>query len=82
MTDREVLKHGLLMKMGLPPGHPTDAELDLIIQYISGIRPVRTPTDADWRAACVKYVERTGEFVYAAQDTSDLNELLMTILRS
>ena len=82
MTDREMLIRALLMKMGLPPGHPTDNELNLIIQYVSSIRKFRVPTDEDWRAACGKYVPDAGNYVYAAGDTSDLNELLMRILRT
>jgi len=68
------------MKMGLPPGHPTDAELEQIIQFISAIRPRRHPTDADWRAACEKYVPGAGTYTYAAADYSDLNELLRRLL--
>ena len=82
MANREMLKRALLMKMGLPPGHPTDSEMKLIIEYISSIRAVRPPTDADWKAACARYVLGAGTYIYAAEDTSDLNELLFRILDS
>ena len=76
MPSNEALKRALLMKMGLPPGHPTDAELEQIIQFILAIKSRRDPTDTDWRTACERYVPGAGTYVYAAADNSDLNELL------
>ncbi len=82
MKNDERLKHSLMIKMGLPQGHPTDAELTAIIGAISAIQATRTPTDADWMAACDKYVPGAGTHRYRAEDTSDLNQLLMQILGS
>lgn len=79
MPSYEALKRALRMRMGLPPGHPTDAELAQIIQFILAIQSTGDSTDADWRAACEKYVPGAGTHVYAAADNSDLNELLRRI---
>ena len=76
MASYDALKHALVLKMGLPPGHPTDAELALIIQFVDSIR---NPTLSDWRAACQKYVPGAGTYSYHAADNSDLNELLRRI---
>ena len=82
MKNEDALKHALVIKMGLPPGHPTDAELAAIIRTVSAIKASRTPTDADWQAACERHVPGAGTHVYAAEDTSDLNQLLMRLLDS
>ncbi len=82
MTNREQLKHALMMKMGLPPGHPTDAEFQLVIQQISRIRTQRGSTSDDWRKACERYVPGAGSHIYAAEDTSDLDMLLDRLLGS
>lgn len=82
MPSNETLKRALQRKMGLPPGHPTDTELAQIIQSILAIQATRSPTDADWKAACERYVPGAGTYVYAAADTSDLNELLRRLLGS
>lgn len=80
MPSSERLKQALLINMGLPPGHPTDGELALIIKYILAIQQTRSASGADWKAACQKYVPGAGQYIYASADTSDLNELLRRLL--
>jgi len=81
MKPTDALKIRLRILAGLPPTSPTDNELGRIIQRVSEVAIQRTPTEADWKAAATAVVPLAGRHKYAAEDMSDLNELLEQILR-
>ena len=78
MTVHDQMKHKLMILAGLPR-HPTDAELDAIIDDIVEVKKTRLPTDGDWIKAAGRHVPGAGTHKYAGEDMSNLNALLMQI---
>ena len=79
MSAREQLRHHLRIHFALPPYHPNDQELSLVISDILALAKTRNPTEEDWEAATRKHVAGVGTYLTAGQDNSDLNSLLALI---
>lgn len=78
MNAREQMKHKLMILAGLPR-HPTDAQLDAIIDDLLEVKKTRLPTERDWIEAAGRYVPSAGTHKYAGEDMSNLNALLIQI---
>jgi hypothetical protein len=70
------LAHSLKLRFGLPPGEPTDDQVDAIVAELAMIGRQRRPVEADWRAAVKRHCPGAGPYKYASTDNSDLNWLL------
>jgi hypothetical protein len=81
MEVKEQMKHKLKLLAGLRPQSPTDEELELIIDNIIELARTRRPTETDWENAARKYVPNAGKYKNAGKDPSDLNALLVQILK-
>lgn len=78
MNAREQMKHKLMILAGLPR-HPTDHELDAVIDDILEVKKTRLPTEGDWITAAGRHVSGAGTYKYAGEDMSNLNALLIQI---
>lgn len=76
MNARSALAHALMLKFGLPPGGPNDAQLDRILADISRIEAAgRVPSEADWGVSVARHVPQKEKHFYGGMDYSDLNAL-------
>jgi hypothetical protein len=81
MDPRQTLAHALMMKFELPPGRPTDDELDFIVDEISSKLIFELTTEADWERSVRKHVLLAGRYKRGGEDFSDLTALLQAVLR-
>lgn len=80
MDPRERLQHVLQLRFGLPPGRPTDSELDKICRAVPILeRKFGQLNDDGWRTVTLFFVRFEGKWAYHGQDFSDLNALLLAI---
>ena len=80
MSARDRLQHALQIRFGLPPGRPTDRELDRIAHAVPILETRFGPLNDDaWRVVTHYYVRFVGKYVYQGQDFSDLNALLAAV---
>ena len=81
MTPRQRLAHELRIRWKLPPGRPTDEEVDLILQDVAQAeaRHSRQLTPAEWQALTLERVRFTGDYIYKGLNFQDLNALLAAV---
>ncbi|VBB05586.1 Hypothetical protein LUCI_0796 [Lucifera butyrica] len=72
-------KTALQIKFGLPPGHPTNEELNKIFTDINRI-PLSSRTEAAWGQIVEKHVAGFRTYKYAGLDMSDLNVMYSQII--
>ena len=80
MSDaRERLAHKLMMEFRLPPGRPTDAELDGILAEIRALGSV--PAGRVLGEIIYRRVRYTGKYIYDGLDFQNLNTLFAIVLQ-
>jgi hypothetical protein len=81
MSPRERLAHSLMLRFQLPPGRPTDAELDAILHDIEIFQAShgKEATEGDWAKIVSRHVRFTGRYRYDGLDFQDLNVLFALI---
>lgn len=82
MNSRHQLAHKLMMDFGLPPGHPTDAELDGILDDVRRLHALGVaPSERQIFDIVSRRVRDAGTFMYGGLDFQNLNALFALVLQ-
>ena len=82
MNSRQQLAHKLMMEFGLPPGHPTDTELDGILEDVRRLHALgATPSERQVLDIMSRRVRGVGTYFYRGLDFQNLNALFALVLQ-
>jgi hypothetical protein len=82
MNSRHQLVHKLMMEFGLPPGHPTDSELDGILEDLRRLHVLGVaPSERQILDIVTRRVRGVGTFIYRGLDFQNLNALFAIVLQ-